>query len=274
MTRIGYGIAVVVLVALAAGYFWWHAPSPAPPVPAPEVAAGLPPPPASAVEPAVRYPIEAAPAASAPQAAEPAERFKAALNELLGPPAVLQWVQLDDFARRVVATVDNLAREHAAAQLWPVNPMPGRFSPSETPQGQSISTTNHRRYAAFVSLVESVDSSRAVAAYRGLYPLFQSAYEELGYPGLHFNDRLVDVIDHLLATPEPTEPLIVQLVEVKGSVPSTRPWVRYGFADPAHQARSAGQKILLRMGLDQQRRLKAKLAEVRSLVTQRAAGGG
>jgi hypothetical protein len=283
MTKISYGIGVAVLAAaLAAGVFWWRsATPPAPPAPAPEVAAALPPePPPSTVEPAVRYPIEAPLAASAPQgetatqATEPSSRIKTALNELLGPPTVLQWVQLDDFARRLVVTVDNLARAHAAAQLWPVNPTPGRFSPSETPQGQVITTTNHARYAAFVSLVESVDSSRAVAMYRGLYPLFQSAYEDIGYPGRHFNDRLVDVIDHLLATPEPAEPLAVQLVEVKGSVPSTRPWVRYEFSDPEHEARSAGQKILLRMGRDNQRRLKAKLVEVRGLVTQRAPGGG
>jgi len=172
-----------------------------------------------------------------------------------------------------VATVDNLPRAHAAAQLWPVNPTTGRFSPSETPQGPLIGTTNHARYAAFVNLVESVDSRRAVAMYRGLYPLFQGAHEGLGFPGRHFNDRLVDVIDHLLATPEPTEPLTVQLVDVKGSVPSLRPWVRYEFADPELETRSAGQKLLLRIGLEHQRRLKATLAEVRSLVTQRTSGG-
>jgi hypothetical protein len=109
--------------------------------------------------------------------------------------------------------------------------------------------------------------------YRELYPLFQSAYEGIGFPGRHFNDRLVDVIDHLLATPEPTEPLTVQQVDVKGSVPSLRPWVRYEFSDPELEARSAGQKIFLRIGLEHQRRLKAKLAEVRRLVTQPTSGG-
>ncbi len=283
MTKIGYGISAAVLAAaLAAGYFWWRSAMPTtPPSSPPEVAAAAPPaPPPSPVEPAVRYPVEvplaasATPGEAAGQATGAASRIQTALNELLGPATVLQWVQLDDFARRLVATVDNLARPQAASQLWPVNPMPGRFSPSEMPQGQVIATTNHARYAAFVNLVESVDSSRAVAVYRGLYPIFQSAYEDLGYPGRHFNDRLVDVIDHLLATPEPADPLVVQLVEVKGSVPSTRPWVRYEFSDPEHEARSAGQKILLRMGNDNQRRLKAKLVEVRRLVTQRAAGGG
>jgi hypothetical protein len=280
MTKIGYGVgAAAVIAAVVAAFVWWRqANPPAPPLPPPAVAqAPSRPPEPSPAEPAVRYPIEVPLAASsAAQATDPASRIAVALNELLGHEAVSKWVPLDDFARRLVATVDNLARSQAAPRLWPVNPMPGQFSPTQAAQEQVIGEANHARYAAFTSLVESVDSARAVAVYRGLYPLFQSAYEELGYPGRHFNDRLVDVIDHLLATPEPAGPLVVQLVEVKGSVPSTRPWVRYEFSDPELEARSSGQKILLRMGNQQQRRLKAKLAEVRNLVTQpapRPAGG-
>lgn len=284
MTRIGMAIGIgVLLAALAAGWYGWKDPaSPGPVAPAPPVAVTPPPAPAPAPEatpPAVRYPIDPPVTARAPlgdaptRVTGPANAFKVALDSLMGPAAVLKWMQVDDFARRLVATVDNLERPHAAARLWPVNPMPGRFTPVESPQGLVIGGVNHARYAAFVGLVDTVDSRRAVAVYRQLYPMLQSAYEDLGYPGRHFNDRLVDVIDHLLATPEPAGSLAVHLVEVKGSVPSIRPWVRYEFADPSHEARSAGQKILLRLGPDQRSRLKAKLAEVRALVTQRGTGG-
>ena len=54
------------------------------------------------------------------------------------------------------------------------------------------------------------EPSQAAALYRRLYPLFQQAYAELGYPTGHFNDRLVEVVDHLLAAPEPTQPPAVQ----------------------------------------------------------------
>ncbi len=84
-----------------------------------------------------------------------------------------------------------------------------------------------------------------------MYPQLQKTYEELGYPGRYFNDRVVEVIDHLLATPEPPAagPLM-QLTEVKGSVPSTQPWLRYEFADTDLQSLSSGQRILLRVGPD------------------------
>ncbi len=122
------------------------------------------------------------------------------------------------------------------------------------------------RYGPFVALVESVDTGRAVTAYAKLYPLFQKAYEELGFPGHYFNDRLVEVIDVLLKTPERSGPLRVELTEVK-SGPSLPAWTRYRFIDPELESLSAGQKMLLRSGLSNERRLKAKLTDIRRRLT-------
>jgi hypothetical protein len=58
----------------------------------------------------------------------------------------------------------------------------------------------------------------------------------------------------------------VQLTQVKGPVPSERPWVRYEFADPRLESLTAGQKILLRMGPENARQLRQKLAEFRAQV--------
>ena len=63
---------------------------------------------------------------------------------------------------------------------------------------------------------------------------------------------MIEVIDHLLATPDVKEPIAL-----------TQPKVLYEFADPALQELSAGQKALLRMGPDNETRVKAKLREIR-----------
>ena len=193
-----------------------------------------------------------------------------ALSELLGSRDVAAFLQMDGLVRRVVATVDNLGREHAPARLWPVNPTPERFAVEEEGTVQTIASGNAARYGAMVRWIESVDMERAVALYARLYPLFQQAYEELGYPGRYFNDRLVAVIDHLLQAPEPASPVAVRLTEVKGDVPSTRPWVRYEFADPQLQSLSSGQKIMVRVGLENERRLKVRLKVLRGLVAKGA----
>jgi len=65
-------------------------------------------------------------------------------------------------------------------------------------------------------------------------------------------------------------PVPLQLTQVKGPIPSERPWVRYEFADPQLESLSAGQKILLRMGPVNQRRLKGKLEAIRAELVMRS----
>jgi hypothetical protein len=266
--------AVLIALALGGGYYWWQQRKPVvPPVstavsePAPVAAAPAPVAPAAS-EPAIQHPIEApAATAEAPRTLDQSEGvIVQALSALLGSKPGASMVRRDDFVRRAVAIIDNLGRAHAAPRLWPVNPMAGKFSVEQEGGKEVISQANSVRYSAFVAFAESLDSARAATLYKQNYPLFQTAYKELGYPRGYFNDRLVAVIDQLIATPEPAGPLAVKLTEVKGEVASTQPWTRYEFSEPQLEALPAGQKALLRMGPDNARKLKAKLKEFRAAI--------
>lgn len=263
---------LLVAVAGAGGTLWWLYRA-KPPAPAPYVEAPAPEaPPASAplADAGPKYPIEPLAAASAPQPLPALDQadgvVQAALAELIGKQGVMAFLNVDGFTRRAVVTIDNLARPHAAPRLWPVQPSPGRLQRVVAGEAELIAPDNARRYEPFVALIASIEPSRAAALYRRLYPLFQQAYAELGYPRGHFNDRLVEVVDHLLAAPEPTLPPAVRLTEVKGEVPSTRPWVRYEFVDEKLEALSSGQKIMVRIGTTNERRLKAWLTGFRQAI--------
>lgn len=281
---------LLFLLALGAGAYlgwqWWRdrgavsapepqatAPQPSPPVePADPVAAT--PAQTHAIEHPLEpdeEPVELQAPAPLPGLDEADDLVADVLGGLVGLDNLRQLLEVDSFVRRAVATVDNLPRDQAPVLMWPLNPTAGKFSVTPDQAGvKVIHPDNARRYDRVVGMIDSVDSARAVAVYRRLYPLFQQAYEELGYPGRYFNDRLVQVMDHLIGTPVPAQPPAVTLVEVKGSVPSLRPWVRYEFVDPDLQSLSAGQKMLLRVGPDHQRRLQAKLRELRQLVARRS----
>ncbi|MDH3408271.1 MAG: DUF3014 domain-containing protein, partial [Gammaproteobacteria bacterium] len=116
-----------------------------------------------------------------------------------------------------------------------------------------LSAENHRRYDLLISRIATADIDSIVDTYRRFYPLFQESYERLGYPDGYFNDRVVEVIDHLLATPQPDEP--IRLV---------RPHVLYEFADPQLQALSSGQKLMLRVGSDHAVTVKRVLRDLRT----------
>ncbi len=282
VSRLPATITILIVLAVV-GYFGWRHFFPAQPVlPPQEVPAASQPaePPAAVASapaaPAIQHPVEPPPTETAveptplPALAEADALVRELVTGVITSKDVVTFLQMDGFIRRVVATVDNLPREQAPPMVWPVNPTPQRFSTQRTDTGvENIHPDNSQRYGPFVRLIESVDTAKAVAVYRRLYPLFQQAYEELGFPGRYFNDRLVQVLDHLIATPVQTGPLAVTLVEVKGEVPSIRPWVRYEFADPALQSMSAGQKMLMRTGADNHQRLRAKLVDIRARVARR-----
>jgi hypothetical protein len=57
---------------------------------------------------------------------------------------------------------------------------------------------------------------------------------------------------------------------LEGPVTLVRPKVFYLYADPGLESRSAGQKILMRTGVENTRRIKAKLREIRTEIVNRS----
>src|SRR6185312_6053538 len=112
------------------------------------------------------------------------------------------------------------------------------------------------RYKPYVDLADSVDVKTLVQIYVHFYPRFQSAYRELGMPG-YFNDRVVEVLDALLATPKAK-------AEIKLVRPT--PHSKYKFADDDLEDLASGQKILLRMGETNEHIVKAKLRRIRGML--------
>lgn len=256
--------ALVLAVAGAGGYLYWQQqpaePADAPPpIEAPVVTA--PEPQAPAPEPAPHYPIAAPEVADAAGAeVDPDAKLLAALRALFGA-SVDTLFNSTDIVRRIVVTVDNLPREKVARRLMPVKPVPGPMTVAGSGDTLVLDEANAARYRAYIHLVDTVPTAAVVDAYVRNYPAFQQRYVELGYPDGYFNNRLVEVIDHLLAAPELAGPLRL-----------AQPKVLYTFADPELEKLSEGQKILLRMGPDNAARVKAKLREIRAAVTKQAPG--
>jgi Protein of unknown function (DUF3014) len=172
--------------------------------------------------------------------------------------SVEQFLVPNDIVRHFVATVDNLPRKETAVRLWPVKPTAGELATSGTAD-VTLSEQNAERYAPIMKIVQNANVEQLASMYRRFYPLFQQAYVDLGHPDGYFNDRLVEVIDHLLATPE-----------VQGPIKLTQPSVFYEYADPTLEERSAGQKLLIRMGSAHAGTVKAKLKALRSEITKQA----
>ncbi len=242
-------------VLLAAWYWYSHRAAPAA-EPAPAVAAA----PAAQGEPQISHPIpgDAAEATALPALNDSDQLAHDSLAGVLGRDPVEQFIIPQSIIRHVVVTVDNLTRKKVAVDLRPVKPTPGTTAVATQGETITLSPENYERYAPLMHVVAGADPKALAVVYEHLYPLFQQSYEDLGYPGKYFNDRLVEVIDNLLQTPEITTP--VTLVQPK---------VFYEFADQDLEGRPAGQKLLIRMGPANERTLKAKLREFRAEIVKK-----
>ena len=249
------GVAAAVVVIAAGTWYYLHNRH----AEVPHVAAQ---PPAAAPpdEAAIQHPVpagaEAAASGPLPTLADSDAPLLDALVKIAGASAVKDYLLPENIIRHWVVTIDNLPRQKVAVEKRPIAPVSGSFIADGDELHATLDAQNYARYQPLVAAAAKLDTQQLTAVYIRFYPLFQQAYQDLGYPNGYFNDRMVQVIDNLLATPQPAGP--IELV---------RPNVMYTFADPALESRPAGQKLLIRMGPDNAGVIKAKLKELRAAIT-------
>lgn len=276
-------LIALMLIMLAAAVYYYVTVSgsqveEAPPPPIPSVAIEKPEPePAPApviVEPVEQEIIEVVPepemvdeATVLPALNESDEVMVDSLSGLVGEASVMRFLVSDNVISRVVASVDALTARQVPGRIMAARELGGEFlaTANEQPvavirnaEGDPIpqyllNPANYQRYDSQVELFEAIDTEELMALYEDYTPLFQQAYAELGYPDGDFNERLIEVIDSLLAAPEIHEPL--RLI---------KPEAFYLLTNPDLEALPAGQKVLLRMGPDNAQRVKVKLQEIRA----------
>jgi hypothetical protein len=205
--------------------------------------------------PVIEHPVPASGAAdSAPPPLDQSDQsFHAAVIAVPGVQAVEKLLVADNIIRNIVVTVDNLSKKKVAPDKRPIKATSGQFMTRGNGEQLTISPENYARYQPFIEVVKAADSEQLVQLYYHFYPLFQTAFDDLGYQDGYFNDQLIALIDHLLATPD-----------VSGPIALVQPNVMYLYADPALEALSSGQKTLIRMGPANEALVKARLKDLKA----------
>jgi hypothetical protein len=251
-------VGAVVAAAVAAGGWYWYSGRLHPAAEPPPVRAAAPQPAANTAPP-IEHPI---PGEAGPKALPALNDSDSVVHDSLvgvfGRGPVEQFLVPQNIVRHIVVTVDNLPRRKVAVELRPVKPTGGQAVTATQGAVTVLSEANFERYAPLTRVVQGTDVKALAVAYERLYPLFQQAYEDLGYPGKYFNDRLVEVIDQLLQTPE-----------VPAPIPVVQPKVFWEYADATLENRPAGQKLLIRMGPQNAHIIKAKLRDFRAEIVNK-----
>jgi hypothetical protein len=225
---------LAVLAVVAALYYFLFVRKPAPPAPAEPVPAAVLPaegadaPAAAGVEPLAFPAVGLA-------GSDPAVReFAAALS---ADPEFAKWLLTKDLLRTFVVAVDNVANGLSPKPHIGFFDPAGEFRVARTKAGTIVDPAAYGRYDAVTRVALSLDPAAAARLYRAVDPLVQEAYNELGYPGVDFDDTLVRAMSELLETPVVEGPI--------GLEPKVLSWA---MTDPVLEGLSPAQKQLLRMG--------------------------
>jgi len=230
----GLAVAILAILAVIAGlYYFFFMKKPEPP------AAAMP---AAETVPAGGESVPAGPGGE-PLAfpAVPLAASDAAVREfalaLSANPEFAKWLLTKDLIRKFVVSVDNVANGMSPKNHIDFFSPPGEFRVARTPGGTLVDSATYARYDTVVGVALSLDAAAAARLYRAVDPLVQEAYNELGYPGVDFDDTLVRAMTELLETPV-----------VDGPVRLEQKVLSYSMTDETLEALSQAQKQLLRMG--------------------------
>lgn len=151
------------------------------------------------IEPEQVEPVE--PEVTLPPLSQSDTEIKEAVSNYLSNQAV-KLLADDDVIRRTVVYVDNLAKGKVAENHSPVVKPQDGFSVID--DDIIITDPNsYERYTPYVAMFDTMSTAQVVRLYDQYKPLFEEAYEEIGYEGDAFNGTLTDAIDELLTTPIP-----------------------------------------------------------------------
>ena len=187
---------------------------------------------------------------------------RALVRQLSQKPEWAAWLASGDLVRSFVVSVDKIAvGSSPAKELKPAAPT-ARFQTVGTGKTLRIDPAGYDRYNSMANVVDAIDPDGAARAYRRLHPLFQQAFDELGYTNLSFDDRLARALG-----------LLVDVPVQEGDVLLRATSVTFQFADPELEGLSPAQKHMLRMGPHNMRLVQTKLrAFARAAGLTKAAG--
>jgi hypothetical protein len=137
-------------------------------------------------------------------------------------------------------------------KLLPIDPPKQTFEVDEEAEVLYMSPRNFTRYNSYADSIASLNSELLVNAFHTLRPLYEGAYKQLGLETGDFDNAVIRSLDVILATPEIEDPIALE-----------RKSVMYTYADPVLEDLPPVQKLLLRMGPENVRRIKQKAQTIR-----------
>jgi hypothetical protein len=236
------GVLIALVVTVGLGWWWW-------------ARSGRPA--TTALQTAPVAAVPSPPPVAPPPVLPPLDALDPVVRELISglttTPLLAGWLGTNHLTRQIAALVGGA--DGAQVPLRLLAPLrPGGSFAVERRQGRTFVTdASFSRATPLVDVIAALDATALTRVYRTLSPRLEDAYAELSDDDRTFDVALREALDQLAATPVAEGP-----VEVVGRGGT------YFFADPKLEALTPAQKLLLRTGPANARKLQAQLQAVKA----------
>lgn len=235
------------------------------PEPAPEPQPEPEPEPAPPAEPVAAPQPQEPPAEPLPALGESDEVLLGEIETLSSSDELAESMAREDLVRK---TVRAIAAMQEGALVNKYRPVEGPREPfvaepvgqpanADDPQKYRLSQETYKRYDPYVETLMHVQPADLAALYNRYYPLLEEAFAEQGVDKGSFREVTLEAIDQMLAAPTIEEEILL-----------VHPSVMYKFADPDLEALPGGQKLMIRMGPENARKVKNMLRHLRTALEE------
>jgi hypothetical protein len=156
-----------------------------------------------------------------------------------------------DIARQFVVFVDNLAQGNMVRKASPLKGPDTKFTVSEITNKIYLNPDSYHRYDLYANFIEELSDKDLISTYNELKPLFAEAFTELGYSNIDFDTRMQQVFSMVADAPIIEDPIELSSISVN-----------YKYVDPNLEALPNAQKLLIRMGPENARKIKAAVKKL------------
>ena len=181
------------------------------------------------------------------------------LQAMESPTPLTDFLASSQLVRKGVMLVDNMSRGGIPPRDRPLQGLTEEIQVRQIGEERWVmEESSYRRFDNVVNAFSIIETEQMLALYERAAPLLEEAYAELGYPDRQFNEALLQAITQVLNASIPEGPFELRL-----------PSVHYEFADARLESLSRVEKVLIRMGPDNARKVKEKLQSVRQGLLER-----
>lgn len=190
--------------------------------------------------------------------------IKNQISELSVSSRLLTLFVNEQLVDNLVVFVDSAQKGQLHQQFSPLVAPSGKYQTKVTqdyPITYTVDTRSYARYTPYQQLLTALPVSQSVALYQELLPEIAKSYRSLGYDDDKFHLSLLALLQDLIDTPVPT-----------GAPELHAPSAMFEYKDQALEQLLPVQKLLIRMGPDNQQKVQQKLqqflTELEQVVTE------